>query len=141
MSKDLRFSGSTFQDNLTPPLPTEPQVMHETREQIEKFIQDARVRIDKEYENDDVTYECITDIHQVFNSCLQHISDLEARLKPVTESELRAMFEQPRLEKMRRHTPLPDLPRRADGSYLFDETNVAWYWFLEAARLFGKVAQ
>jgi hypothetical protein len=54
--------------------------------------------------------------------------------KQYTEDELRAMFEHPRLKAMRKHTPEPSLPRRDDGTYLFHETQVAWYWYLEAAR-------
>jgi hypothetical protein len=60
-------------------------------------------------------------------------------MKQYTESELRVMFENPRIEAMRKHTPNPAMPRHADGSYLFEDSNRAWYWFLEAARSLGAI--
>lgn len=66
---------------------------------------------------------------------------LDAEAKLLTVEELRAEFERPRIKAMQKHTPLPTMPRRDDGSYVFDESNHAWYWFLEAARLLGRVKE
>lgn len=61
----------------------------------------------------------------------------EATKRKYTEDQLRFMFENPRIKAMGKFIEVPKMPRNQDGTYVFDDSNVAWYWFRQAARDLG----
>ncbi len=56
------------------------RMTHQSGQEIEVFAAAALTRLNNEYENDDVTYDCITEIHQTIRSCILHIDDLQKQL-------------------------------------------------------------
>lgn len=110
--------------NNPPPLPTEPQEMYGW--QFSTPCELLKTDIERNPEFAGTGWKLVEYL-------MERLRRAEDRLKPVTDSELQAMFE--------KSVGIANCSKLANGEYMLDWTHIKWLGFLSAARLFGKVAQ
>lgn len=109
---------------------------HQSREEIESLAAAALTRLNNEYENGDITYDCVTEIHQTIRSCILHMDDLRKQLNAAVLLGEAAASLQP--EKLNGGEIMAECFRAYEVKHVYEDFAAGW---LAAFRHMGAIKE